>query len=416
MPATTKNRKILDKEFLEDSIYLYDKNYTHKKQNIIDNKSPHISLESKDEKDLSKAKLNINISNDSERKNYDYLIANNDEKNNTLKWISPVYPDDKELLSTEKLNEYDKKLISAKALNNFQGTENINTVGEITSGTWNAGSITAAGNIKATGTIRAKKAEIAGFATESTQTDNLTAINVKTEGLNVIGNADIAGDLVAGKVISTSFVIGENGEFGTGKTNDLEVINSINAIKIDDENGKADYKFKLNQTSLGINSSNINLTGATTIKNGNSAIELNGSKTDINSSNINLTGATTIKNNDKINIEVNANGTTISGNTSINNILTIDNNKVSVTKNFEILDKDNINILNINSKEVSVYNSINSIKLGNYFNINTKNVTVGLPLILERGTIKVGENVYEFADTEIILGNDFDFDFQKSQS
>lgn len=30
MPATTKNRKILDKEFLEDSIYLYDKNYTHK--------------------------------------------------------------------------------------------------------------------------------------------------------------------------------------------------------------------------------------------------------------------------------------------------------------------------------------------------------------------------------------------------
>lgn len=387
MPATTKNRKILDKEFLEDSIYLYDKNYTHKKQNIIDNKSPHISLESKDEKDLSKAKLNINISNDSERKNYDYLIANNDEKNNTLKWISPVYPDDKELLSTEKLNEYDKKLISAKALNNFQGTENINTVGEITSGTWNAGSITAAGNIKATGTIRAKKAEIAGFATESTQTDNLTAINVKTEGLNVIGNADIAGDLVAGKVISTSFVIGENGEFGTGKTNDLEVINSINAIKIDDENGKADYKFKLNQTSLGINSSNIN-----------------------------LTGATTIKNNDKINIEVNANGTTISGNTSINNILTIDNNKVSVTKNFEILDKDNINILNINSKEVSVYNSINSIKLGNYFNINTQNVTVGLPLILERGTIKVGENVYEFADTEIILGNDFDFDFQKSQS
>ena len=416
MPATTKNRKILDKEFLEDSIYLYDKNYTHKKQNIIDNKSPHISLESKDEKDLSKAKLNINISNDSERKNYDYLIANNDEKNNTLKWISPVYPDDKELLSTEKLNEYDKKLISAKALNNFQGTENINTVGEITLGTWNAGSITAAGDIKAIGTIRAKKAEIAGFATESTQTDNLTAINVKTEGLNVIGNADVAGDLVAGKVISTSFVIGENGEFGTGKTNDLEVINSINAIKIDDENGKADYKFKLNQTSLGINSSNINLTGATTIKNGNSAIELNGSKTDINSSNINLTGATTIKNNDKINIEVNANGTTISGNTSINNILTIDNNKVSVTKNFEILDKDNINILNINSKEVSVYNSINSIKLGNYFNINTQNVTVGLPLILERGTIKVGENVYEFADTEIILGNDFDFDFQKSQS
>ena len=128
MPATTKNRKILDKEFLEDSIYLYDKNYTHKKQNIIDNKSPHISLESKDEKDLSKAKLNINISNDSERKDYDYLIANNDEKN-TLKWISPVYPNDKELLSTEKLNEYDKKLISAKALNNFQGTENINTVG-----------------------------------------------------------------------------------------------------------------------------------------------------------------------------------------------------------------------------------------------------------------------------------------------
>ena len=72
--------------------------------------------------------------------------------------------------------------------------------------------------------------------------------------------------------------------------------------------------------------------------------------------------------------------------------------------------------MNINSKEVSVYNSINSIKLGNYFNINTQNVTVGLPLILERGTIKVGENVYEFADTEIILGNDFDFDFQKSQS
>ena len=415
MPATTKNRKILDKEFLEDSIYLYDKNYTHKKQNIIDNKSPHISLESKDEKDLSKAKLNINISNDSERKDYDYLIANNDEKN-TLKWISPVYPNDKELLSTEKLNEYDKKLISAKALNNFQGTENINTVGEITSGTWNAGSITAAGNIKAKGTIIAKKAEIAGFTTESTQTDNLTAINVKTDGLNVIGNADIAGDLVAGKVVSTSFVIGETGEFGTGKTNDLEVINSINAIKIDDENGKTDYKFKLNQTSLDINSSNINLTGVTTIKNGNSAIALNGSKTDINSSNINLTGVTTIKNNDKINIEVNANGTTISGNTSINNILTIDNNKVSVTKNFEILDKDNINILNINSKEVSVYNSINSIKLGNYFNINTQNVTIGLPLILERGTIKVGENVYEFADTEIILGNDFDFDFQKSQS
>lgn len=394
MPATTKNRKILDKEFLEDSIYLYDKNYTHKKQNIIDNQSPHISLESKVEKDLTKAKLNINISNDSERKDYDYLIANNDEKN-TLKWISPVYPDDKEMLSTEELNEYDKKLISAKALNNFKGTENINIVGEITNGTWHAGAITADGNIKATGNISAKRAIITeGFSATNTEANNLSALNIITETLKVEKEANFEGKITAVEdIVSSSAIIGESGKFTSGAIRNLEVYDTIKASKTEDSNGKSDFNFSLNSTELNVKTSNINLTGFTKIKNGNnSTIETNSNKVDISSAAINLTGATTI-----------------TGNTYINDVLTIDN-EVTVKENFKVVDKSGSDILEINSKNASI--NINDIELGNYFKINSNNISISLPLKLERGTIGIGENEFLFNTDSIIMDeNEFDFSF-----
>lgn len=408
MPATTKNRKILDKEFLEDSIYLYDKNYTHKKQNIIDNQSPHINLESKDEKDLTKAKLNINISNDSERKDYDYLIANNDEKN-TLKWISPVYPDDKELLSTEELNEYDKKLISAKALNNFKGTGNINIVGEIADGTWNAGSIEAHGNIKAHGNISAKKAIIENFTTTSTGADNIKALNIKVDTLNVEKNADFKGKItVVDDIASTATVSGDTGKFATGAISNLTVYETIKAAQTTDKNEKTDYNFKLDSTILEAKTSNINLTGLTTIKNGKSIIEVNNNKTDIASTSVNITGSTTIKNNDNASIVVKEDNT-ITGKTYINNILTIDD-EVTAKEKFKVVDKSETSILEVDSKEASINTS--NIKLGSYLIINNNNVSISLPLALESGTIVFSENEFIFDTSPIVMEeSDFDFSF-----
>lgn len=132
--ATTNNIKILNKDYLAEQLYNYHKKYVASsingietnKQNNLEVVSNHLTWENNNI-------LGVNISNDSEANKNDYLVLENKE-NGSLSWKTPI---------TEQENlEGSEFLVTGKAVFNFVGSTNINTLGTIKKGTWEAGDIT----------------------------------------------------------------------------------------------------------------------------------------------------------------------------------------------------------------------------------------------------------------------------------
>lgn len=132
--ATTNNIKILNKDYLAEQLYNYHKKYVASsindietnKQNNLEVVSNHLTWESNNI-------LGVNISNDSEANKNDYLVLENKE-NGSLSWKTPI-------TKQEKL-EGSEFLVTGKAVFNFVGSTNINTLGTIKEGTWEVGDIT----------------------------------------------------------------------------------------------------------------------------------------------------------------------------------------------------------------------------------------------------------------------------------
>lgn len=132
--ATTENTKILNKDYLAEQLYNYHKKYVASsingietnKQNNLEVVSNHLTWENNNI-------LGVNILNDSEANKNDYLVLENKE-NGSLSWKTPI-------TEQEKL-EGSEFLVTGKAVFNFVGSANINTLGTIKEGTWEVGDIT----------------------------------------------------------------------------------------------------------------------------------------------------------------------------------------------------------------------------------------------------------------------------------
>lgn len=127
--ATTENTKILNKDYLAEQLYNYHTKYITegieiKKQDKIKVASNHLTW--------TENKLGINI-DDSEAKQNDYIVLESKD-NGRLSWRSPI-TDQGNLVNSDLL-------VTGKAVFSFEGSDNINTLGDITTGTWNAGDIT----------------------------------------------------------------------------------------------------------------------------------------------------------------------------------------------------------------------------------------------------------------------------------
>ena len=127
--ATTENTKILNKDYLAEQLYNYHTKYItegieKKKQDKIDIASNHLTWEEN--------RIGINI-DDSGAEQNDYIVLENTD-DGSLSWKTPI-TDQRDLAGSDSL-------VTGKAVFNFEGSTNINTLGTVTAGTWNAGDIT----------------------------------------------------------------------------------------------------------------------------------------------------------------------------------------------------------------------------------------------------------------------------------
>lgn len=132
--ATTNNIKILNKDYLAEQLYNYHKKYVTSSINGIEsNKQNNLKVVSNHLTWENNNILGVNILNDSEANKNDYLVLENKE-NGSLSWKTPI-------IEQEKL-EGSESLVTGKAVFNFVGSTNINTLGTIKEGTWEVGDIT----------------------------------------------------------------------------------------------------------------------------------------------------------------------------------------------------------------------------------------------------------------------------------
>ena len=127
--ATTENTKILNKDYLAEQLYNYHTKYIT--EGIEKNKQDKIYIDSK-HLTWADNRLGINI-DDSEAKANDYIVLE-DVDNGSLSWKTPI-TNQAELANSVSL-------VTGNAVFSFEGSTNINTLGTVTEGTWNAGDIT----------------------------------------------------------------------------------------------------------------------------------------------------------------------------------------------------------------------------------------------------------------------------------
>lgn len=230
--ATTENTKILNKDYLAEQLYNYHTKYITegieiKKQDKIKVTSNHLTW--------TENKLGINIDDSGANEN-DYIVLKNAE-NGSLSWKTPI-TDQGDLENSDLL-------VTGKAVFDFQGSDNINTLGAVTTGTWNAGDITlnnhnltvggngkiTVGNFEINKNSDGEKLQIkytdgsyltldtsGKLTTESIDAESINAetisatnINVSPNGIITAGEADIF-DLSVGNTITIAneFVIEQN--------------------------------------------------------------------------------------------------------------------------------------------------------------------------------------------------------------
>ena len=223
--ATTENTKILNKDYLAEQLYNYHTKYItegveKKKQDKIDIVSNHLTWEEN--------KIGINI-DDSGAKQNDYIVLKNAD-DGSLSWKTPI---------TDQGNlENSDSLVTGKAVFDFKGSTNINTLGTVTAGTWNAGDITlndhnltVGGNGKITvdsfeinqnsnGNLQIKYADSSyltldtsgELTTKSIDAETISATNITVPKGNITANEASIYDLNVGNTITitSNFVIEQN--------------------------------------------------------------------------------------------------------------------------------------------------------------------------------------------------------------
>ena len=221
--ATTENTKILNKDYLAEQLYNYHTKYItegveKKKQDKIDIVSNHLTWEEN--------RIGINI-DDSVAKQNDYIVLKNAD-DGSLSWKTPI-TDQGDLANSDSL-------VTGKVVFNFEGSTNINTLGTVTAGTWNAGDITlndhnltVGGNGKITvgnfvieqnsyGNLQIKYANnsyltldaTGGLTTKSIDAETIDAETIDAETINATDNASIFDLNICNTITINQFVIEQN--------------------------------------------------------------------------------------------------------------------------------------------------------------------------------------------------------------
>ena len=216
--ATTENTKILNKDYLAEQLYNYHTKYItegveKKKQDKIDIASNHLTWKEN--------RIGINI-DDSGAKQNDYIVLKNAD-DGSLSWKTPI-TDQGDLANSDSL-------VTGKVVFNFEGSTNINTLGTVTEGTWNAGDITlndhnltVGGNGKITvgnfvieqnsyGNLQIKYANNSYLTLDATgglTTKTIDAETIDAETINATDNASIFDLNICNTITINQFVIEQN--------------------------------------------------------------------------------------------------------------------------------------------------------------------------------------------------------------
>ena len=221
--ATTENTKILNKDYLAEQLYNYHTKYItegieKKKQDKIDIASNHLTWEEN--------RIGINI-DDSGAEQNDYIVLKNAD-DGSLSWKTPI-TDQGDLANSDSL-------VTGKVVFNFKGSTNINTLGTVTAGTWNAGDITlndhnltVGGNGKITvgnfvieqnsyGNLQIKYANnsyltldaTGGLTTKSIDAETIDAETIDAKTINATDNASIFDLNICNTITINQFVIEQN--------------------------------------------------------------------------------------------------------------------------------------------------------------------------------------------------------------
>ena len=221
--ATTENTKILNKDYLAEQLYNYHTKYItegieKKKQDKIDIASNHLTWEEN--------RIGINI-DDSGAEQNDYIVLENTD-DGSLSWKTPI-TDQRDLAGSDSL-------VTGKAVFNFKGSANINTLGTVTAGTWNVGDITlndhnltVGGNGKITvgsfeinqnsnGKLQIKYADNSYLAldtsgnlnTKSIDAETIDAETIDAETINATDNASIFDLNICNTITINQFEIEQN--------------------------------------------------------------------------------------------------------------------------------------------------------------------------------------------------------------
>ena len=270
--ATTENTKILNKDYLAEQLYNYHTKYITEgieknKQDKIDIASNHLTW--------VKNRIGINI-NDNGAKENDYIVLKN-AGDGSLSWKTPI-TDQANLAANSDL------LVTGSAVFNFQGSDNINTLGAVTTGTWNAGNITLNDhNLTVNGN---GKITVGSFVIEKNSSGNLqikyadnSYLTLDTSGkltTKSIDTENISSTNISSTNISaTNIDVSSNGNITAGEASvsDLNVddIITINQFKIKQSGNELQIKYVDTEgntnSCLAINSSgNLNTTQVTATK------------------------------------------------------------------------------------------------------------------------------------------------------
>ena len=269
--ATTENTKILNKDYLAEQLYNYHTKYIT--EGIEKNKQDKIYIDSK-HLTWADNRLGINI-DDSEAKANDYIVLE-DVDNGSLSWKTPI-TNQAELANSVSL-------VTGNAVFSFEGSTNINTLGDITSGTWNAGDIALSNhNLTVNGN---GKITVGSFVIEKNSSGNLqikyadnSYLTLDTSGkltTKSIDTENISSTNISSTNISaTNIDVSSNGNITAGEASvsDLNVddIIAINQFEIKQSGNELQIKYVDTEgntnSCLAINSSgNLNTTQVTATK------------------------------------------------------------------------------------------------------------------------------------------------------
>lgn len=239
----TNKTKYTTKNYLAEQFYNYNKKYIIEdvKQNKQDNLeivSNHITWE-------DGKKLGLNITNDRDAKPYDYLVLEpwEDDDYYEDEFGDKIYDSGKLIWETpissqDDISSGSKRLVNGNAVYTWKGSENITTLGQITTGSWKVEKLELISNANETyekiGNFKfefldsdANTLKITGSSDNNGNADIVIAPKISLSETNISGKTTISPDFgemdeialkVDGRVEITGRLNGKDAEFSGGIT------------------------------------------------------------------------------------------------------------------------------------------------------------------------------------------------------